>query len=272
MGSGPISYVLRRSPRSRGLRVVLDPHRGAVVSVPPASRRGWAHPEPLIEAFLRDREAWLRRHLERQARERASIAALGGVRDGADLRYLGERHRLRLEPAAPGQRRSSVERSGSEDRDELVVRLTARDRGRAASVLRAWLRARAAETIHRAIERHADALGVRPAGVTLRDPRSRWGSATRRRTLSFSWRLILAPPEALDGVVVHELAHLRVFGHGPDFWALVVARRPDHLVWRRWLRVHSTELHAALERSDAGGVDSEDEEESRDREAIAARL
>lgn len=62
----------------------------------------------------------------------------------------------------------------------------------------------------------------------------------------FSWRLVLAPAEALETVVIHELAHLRVFGHGPRFWALVASRRPDHLVWRRWLRTHSLELHGAL--------------------------
>jgi predicted metal-dependent hydrolase len=62
----------------------------------------------------------------------------------------------------------------------------------------------------------------------------------------FSWRLVLAPPEALETVVIHELAHLRVFGHGPRFWALVASRRPDHAEWRRWLRTHSLELHGAL--------------------------
>ncbi len=63
----------------------------------------------------------------------------------------------------------------------------------------------------------------------------------------FSWRLVLAPPEALDTVVVHELAHLRVFGHGPRFWELVATRRPDHATWRRWLRRHTLELHTAFE-------------------------
>jgi hypothetical protein len=94
--------------------------------------------------------------------------------------------------------------------------------------------------------RHAGPLGVAPTAVTLRDPRTRWGSATRKGRLSFSWRLVLAPPDALETVVVHELAHLRVFGHGPRFWDLVATRRPDHRVWRRWLREHSLELHAAL--------------------------
>jgi predicted metal-dependent hydrolase len=67
--------------------------------------------------------------------------------------------------------------------------------------------------------------------------------------LSFSWRLILAPPEALETVVIHELAHLRIFGHGPAFWALVAGQRADHLTWRKWLRSHSLELHAALDES-----------------------
>jgi predicted metal-dependent hydrolase len=56
----------------------------------------------------------------------------------------------------------------------------------------------------------------------------------------------LAPPEALETVVVHELAHLRIFGHGPTFWAVVASRRPDHRRWRKWLRDHALELHGAL--------------------------
>ena len=81
----------------------------------------------------------------------------------------------------------------------------------------------------------------------IRDPRSRWGSASRKGRLMFSWRLILAPTGSLETVVVHELAHLRVFGHGPAFWALVAGRRPTHLADRAWLRRNSHALHAALE-------------------------
>ena len=91
------------------------------------------------------------------------------------------------------------------------------------------------------------ALGVSPTALSVRDQRTRWGSASRQGRLAFSWRLILAPPEALETVVIHELAHLRVFGHGPRFWEVVASRRPDHKVWRRWLRDHSTELHGALD-------------------------
>jgi predicted metal-dependent hydrolase len=244
---GPLHYTLRRSPRSRGLRVVIHPERGVLVTVPAAGRRGWSDPERHIGPFLAEREAWLRRHLARQARERAELAARGGLRDGATIRFRGDLHRLRIVPARAGARRSRVERIGSADEDELVVHLAAADRRSVAMLLEAWLRPRARAAIEREIRRHAIALEVEPKAVSIRDQRTRWGSASRQGRLAFSWRLVLAPPDALETVVVHELAHLRVFGHGPRFWALVATRRPDHKVWRRWLRDHATELHGALD-------------------------
>jgi predicted metal-dependent hydrolase len=113
--------------------------------------------------------------------------------------------------------------------------------------LRDWFVVRAREAIEDEIARHATALKVTAGAISIRDPRTRWGSATRAGRLMFSWRLILAPPAALETVVVHELAHLRRFGHGPRFWAIVSERVPDHVRWRRWLREHSHELHAALD-------------------------
>jgi predicted metal-dependent hydrolase len=243
---GPLDYTLRRSPRSRGLRVVIHPDRGVVVTIPSPGRRGWVDPEPLVRAFLVDREPWLRRHLDRLARDHAELAARGGLVDGSRIRFRGDFHRLRFERAGPGSRRSSVERIGGIDGDEIVVRVASADRRSTAIVLEAWLKPRARLEIEREIGRHADALGVVPTAVSIRDQRTRWGSASRRGRLAFSWRLILAPPEALETVVIHELAHLRVFGHGPRFWVLVASRRPDHATWRRWLRDHSTELHWAL--------------------------
>jgi predicted metal-dependent hydrolase len=128
-----------------------------------------------------------------------------------------------------------------------LVERTARDRRPTAAILEAWLRGQARADLERAIERHAPALGVAPAGVTIRDTTTRWGSCSRKGALSFSWRLVLAPPEALDAVAAHELCHLRVFGHSQAFWTLLGRRVPDHAVWRRWLRRHAPELHAALD-------------------------
>jgi predicted metal-dependent hydrolase len=249
LSGGPLSYTLRRSPRSRSLRVVIHPERGVVVTVPAAGRRGWADPERHVRSFLSEREPWLRRHLATQARDRAELAARGGLRDGATVRFRGDLHRLRLVAARPGLRRSNVERIGGPDEDEIIVHVAPADRRSIGAVLEAWLKPRARAAIEREIRRHAAALSVEPAAVSVRDQRTRWGSASQKGRLAFSWRLILAPPEALETVVVHELAHLRIFGHGPRFWGVVASRRPDHKVWRRWLRDHSAELHGALDES-----------------------
>jgi predicted metal-dependent hydrolase len=246
LGHASVDFLVRRTPRSRGLRLTVDPRRGLVVTIPPPSRRGWSRPDERIEGFLRERQAWVLRHLGRLERERAAVAALGGTVDGGRIHYRGEVHAIRVEAAADGRRRSTVERVGAEDGDELVIRRASADRRPIERVLEDWLRARAGEAIGHAVSVQANGLGVTPTAVVLRDPKSRWGSASRQGRLMFSWRLVLAPPAALETVVVHELAHLRVMGHGPAFWRLVAQRRPDHVAQRAWLRRHSHLLHAAF--------------------------
>ena len=242
---GDLAFLLRRSGRARRLRVVVDPARGVIVTVP-GGRRSERDALALAAPFLAEREAWIRRHLARGAVERARLEAAGPLADGSIVRFRGEPHRVRVVAARSHARRSRVERVGADDGDLLLVTLAPGEHRPLAAVLEAWFRARARLAVDAAIARHAPALRVVPARVTIRDTRSRWGSASRARRLSFSWRLVLASPGALETVVVHELAHLRVFGHGPGFWALVEARVPGHRAWRRWLRTHAAELHNAL--------------------------
>ena len=82
----------------------------------------------------------------------------------------------------------------------------------------------------------APVVGVRPTSVSVRDQQTRWGSASKQGSLSFSWRLLLAPAFVLDAVVVHELAHLRHANHGAAFWALARSHAPRTDEARRWLR------------------------------------
>ena len=239
----PLRYTLRQTSRARGLRVTIHPQDGVVVSVPPATRRGWADPVPQVEGFLRARATWIRRHLGRQAAALRALAERPDLGAGRRVPYLGRPHEVRLIAASPTLQRSQVvELPGA-----LEVLVAPRDRTPPESVLSAFFRERAREAIDAAIGRHADALQVTPKAITLRDPRTRWGSCSRAGRLSFSWRLILAPPEALESVVAHELCHLRVFGHGPRFRSLLASRIPAHVEWRRWLHVHASELHTALD-------------------------
>lgn len=247
LAGGDLPYLLRRTPRSRRLRVTVHPERGVVVSIPPAGHRGWARPEPIVHDFLAEREGWIRRQLDRQARQRTVLAARPALDDGRVIPYLGSPHRVRVVAAPRGVRASRVARIGGDEGDELVVERVARDHRPTAVLLEAWFRSRARNALVAAVDRHAAALSVRPSRITVRDTVSRWGSCSRKGSLSFSWRLVLAPPEALDAVAAHEVCHLRVFGHGPRFRSLLAAQVPDHAAWRRWLRRHAPELHAAIE-------------------------
>ena len=100
------------------------------------------------------------------------------------------------------------------------------------------------ELVAMLVEEEAPRIGVRPARIQIRDQRSRWGSCSTRGTLSFNWRLVLAPFDVLDYVVVHELCHLREPNHSRRFWKLVEAHRPDWRVHRDWLHEHGPELLA----------------------------
>jgi predicted metal-dependent hydrolase len=100
------------------------------------------------------------------------------------------------------------------------------------------------ELVATLVDDEAPTIGVKPQRIQIRDQRSRWGSCSTRGTLSFNWRLVLAPFEVLDYVVVHELCHLREPNHSRRFWKLVEQRRPDWRAQRDWLHEHGPELLA----------------------------
>ncbi len=126
------------------------------------------------------------------------------------------------------QRRRQVPRLGLEGLavSELAARIAARE----------LISALAAE--------EAERLGVAYRRIRIGGQRTLWGSCSPGGTLSFNWRLVLAPAEVLDYVVVHELCHLRVPNHSPRFWGLVEGRRPHWREQRDWLREHGPELLA----------------------------
>ena|SRR5581483_397402 len=90
----------------------------------------------------------------------------------------------------------------------------------------------------------AAALGVTYSRITLRDQVSRWGSCSSKGALSFNWRLVLAPHDVLDYVVVHEVCHLVELHHGIAFWKLVERRRPGYRDSKQWLDEHGWEILA----------------------------
>jgi len=106
-----------------------------------------------------------------------------------------------------------------------------------------WLKREARRKIDERVWIYAEQLGVTPKRITIRDTTSRWGSCSSTRSLSFSWRLILAPASVLDYVVAHEVSHLRELNHRPRFWRLVETLVADIDKSQNWLSENGTMLH-----------------------------
>jgi predicted metal-dependent hydrolase len=107
-----------------------------------------------------------------------------------------------------------------------------------------WYREQARADLERAAARESVRLRVGYRRLSVRDQRTRWGSCSTRGSLSFNWRLVLAPPAVLAYVVVHELCHLRRHDHSRAFWRLVEEARPTYREERVWLAEHGRELLA----------------------------
>jgi hypothetical protein len=152
--------------------------------------------------------------------------------EGALVPVLGVPHRICREsdPAAP----PVVLRDG-----EIRVR---GEPAHIARRVRDYLAQLAGREFSRRARFFAARIGKKVARITVRDTRSRWGSCSAKATLSFSWRLILAPESVIDYVVAHEVAHLAEMNHSPRFWRVVASLVPDHAAPRAWLKRHRNRL------------------------------
>jgi predicted metal-dependent hydrolase len=108
----------------------------------------------------------------------------------------------------------------------------------AASMIEAWFRHEAQRILFDRVSWYARNHHFKPKKVRITSARTRWGSCSNLGTISFSWRLIMAPPHVVDYVVVHELVHLLEKNHQKSFWAKVALILPDYESRRKWLKIH----------------------------------
>lgn len=177
--------------------------------------------ERAAEDFLNDNAVWLDR-----ARSRLpDVVAVGA---GALLPVEGRMMSVRI----------GAGKTAKIESDQIVA--PAKNTGAAVKVA---LRSAANARFDERVADCAEAIGRNVNQLAMRDPRSRWGSCSAAGNLMFSWRLIMAPPEVLDYVAAHEVAHLQEMNHSDAFWAVVAQLFPAHKTARHWLRTKGNRLH-----------------------------
>lgn len=222
-----IPYVLRKSARARYLRADIGLRTGLRVTLPDGLN------EARVEAFLRSRRRWLIRALGRLERLAAIIPdrTLG---HGTTVPYLGQSLTLNLSIGEPAR----VGRLG----DSLIVHVPRRTRSTVHAALESWYRGEA----ERVLGAHARELGHRHGllykKIVIRDQKRRWGSCSSTGTLSFNWRLMLAPAAVARYLVAHELSHRAHPDHSRRFWARVAELCPGYSESERWLKKNGVSL------------------------------
>jgi predicted metal-dependent hydrolase len=180
--------------------------------------------ERAAAAAVRELRPWIERRLAEVDRARAT------VRGRADtVPYLGSVLAL---VAQEGRRR--VHRRG-----ETLLVPAGEDRLEA---LERWYRRAAHDEVSARLDDACAETGLEYERLIIRGQRTRWASCSRTGTMSFNWRLLLAPEAVLDYVVWHEVCHLEVMDHSPRFWALLESRCPGYREQVRWLRRHGATL------------------------------
>jgi predicted metal-dependent hydrolase len=178
-----------------------------------------------IREVVEGKRRWIERK-QAQVRERYAEVQPKRFVEGESFMYLGEAYPLSLD----GRNGVPIQFDGNRFvlSDEYVAN--------ARNVFAAWYRERAREHLARRTEQYSAAAGIGCGGVRITSARRRWGSCTGKGNLCFTWRLVMAPPDVIDYVVVHELAHIKHPNHSSMFWTEVASIMPDFQSRRRWLR------------------------------------
>jgi len=223
-----ISYTLKRSPRARYVRFEMKAQSGLTVVIP----RSY-NPEELPE-LLKCRSGWILRHHTRYSKAHPYETGKR-LQSGDVVPFMGRNLELFVE-------HSNAESNSVMLQDgRLIVGLMSGSDG-LNTVLEGWYRSQAAKIIGDKAEAVSASLGVRYDRLVIRGQRTRWGSCSQKKNLSFNWKLMMTPEPVIDYVVVHEVAHLKEMNHNRRFWTLVAEHCPRWREHRKWLVEHESAL------------------------------
>jgi len=225
VGDRILPLTVRENGRATRITLRIEPGgRALKLTVPAGLKRAD------VDAFLDRHQGWLLTKL-------AKFPASGELRPGSIISIRGTPHRI----VHTGTLRGVTETTVVDGERVLRVGGLEDHLGRRIS---AFLKKEARLDLEPLVARHAAQIGKPVRSLTMKDTRSRWGSCSWDGNLSFSWRIVMAPPSVIDYLAAHEVAHLKEMNHGPKFWALCRDLCPGTEAAQKWLKQHGSQLHA----------------------------
>ncbi len=209
-----ISYTLQQSSRARRLTIRVDSKGQVIVTTPPR------FPKYKVSEFVESARAWIEKQLVSQVKKPVLLSS-------TKVFYFGKEYDVKV-----SKRLDGTVKVGKE---VVIVSPLTLTSAAVLTLLSGWLKSRAIEYISKRVYELGDTMGLKFNNLVFKQQKTRWGSCSSQKNLNFNWKLIHAPKEVIDYVIIHELAHLTHMNHGKHFWNLVVKYDPDHPHHRRWL-------------------------------------
>ena len=242
IGRAKIAYELRRSATAAERRITITPGHVEVMALT-------TDDDGDIAGFLDRKRQWLFNTMREMERVTANRHAVPRFMTGSKIPYRGRKLSLTV-------RRTDAERATVNYRNGFIVDLphwTGDDADLlVASELKHWLKQRARRDVKEIAADFGKRFGLVPRSIRVADLANGWGSCGPEGNILINWNLIFAPRKVLEYVVVHELAHLSVRSHGPEFWQLLGQMAPAYERSRSWLESHQATLEPSFSR-DAHG-------------------
>lgn len=235
----PFSYQILRSKRARLVRLRVTSQQVEVIAPHSVS-------EQSIHRFVSEKQDWVLSTQERLKNRRENLRSLAPATytHGALLPYRDRSYPLVIVPVKrkkitlefTGHFIASVPDTLSEADLHEAIR----------SAFTRWLKLEAKRMVAQCVDKHAARYGLYPRSIKIKTQKSRWGSCGVYNDINLNWLLILAPPEVLEYVVVHELCHIKHRNHSSRFWELVAEHMPEYKTLRQWLKVNGGHLLMGL--------------------------
>lgn len=239
ISSPTFSYPIRRSQRAKQIRIIVTP--GHVEVVAPTKIA-----EHHIHKFVLVKQQWIEQALAKMAAKIQQQQSLAPAvyAHGADIPYQGASYKLAVKP-------STLKTVKIEFCREFIAHVPAAllPKDHSAEIKEAltrWMKKQSQQQVEQLVKQHGETKQLFPQTIRIKTQKSRWGSCGIHNDININWLLIIAPPEVLEYVVVHELCHIQVRNHSAHFWALVAEHLPDYKNRRQWLKKHGGRLMMGL--------------------------
>ena len=228
-----ITYTVRRSLRAKHVRFEVRRQTGLTVVVPYSYKIGQ------LPGLLKSKERWISSNLARYSHLQ-SLSADKKLRSGDTVPYLGRDLEL-----VKRENHSSIG-SVTLEENTLAVSPELFKNGILELALEQWYRTEAAKLINERADKLRSQVGISYKRIVIRGQKTRWGSCSHKKNLSFNWKLMMAPEPVIDYIIIHELAHLKEMNHSKRFWELVAQHCPRWHEYKKWLKQHEADLTAKL--------------------------